>query len=495
MVNPTDYVKEVVEQAGVPSHETASFEENEHGLSVTYRTVSGDWIKILPPTRSNGGYLIKPLRAPQREERSQNRYLVMPWFSKGVNAAANRTFLPECLLFDERKEVYKIQIPFGDDVPPTLAGRTIVYLKNIEGAPLDCQSENIWSPTEYPVETIRSCITALWELQKLGDQWLEENLVRASRLSHEDRELMGYDRVFETVTDSLGISSFSKEEIIGQGEALLAALKKRTEEQSEQIKISTAAIARKLDLPEESPSDELAEAFLEKQSPHYTSARESYEKKWKDVIFPRELFCAEREKLWPEETLHLGKEIAQLQIAEELAQDILENKAALTLKLLKNLCELEGHYRQVDLFPKGVVHQDGHPAQFVKLPDDQIAIVDIFNISVDVCFADLANNYLYKFVRSYHNEQITEVRALDYIKALLIPEWVGDHGEHLLSYNVASLWNHITSITDSYNLEQGAVEDINLAVTLERFSRELDSRLKYEQTYRQKLFPKIPSHR
>lgn len=456
--------------------DSSSITSVEQGLSSIFclRTSHGiSWVKFSHRPGSNGAFFIKHLVSPNPEKlkhgkkrRELSRSLILK-----INELAKRQLLPSPLPLNEKGDVFEHTVK---DSPAHLTRTTLTYWSDLPGKPPECTSPNIWDPCSYSTQTVRSLANTLWEVQKLGDQALQEIAPDLDSLSHENRKLIGYETIKHDLLQSLGVSLSAPENLLEQlkdsKSRLHTDLQTKAKKRQQVINNQKIQLANQLGITN-TDLNAIAKAFLLKNTP--TKQSES--------SFQQILFYAERDRSWNQEALFLGRTIAQLMLAEEMAKDILENNAACIHSLLTKLYNLQKHYQNTDSFPKGIVHQDAHPAQF-HVSEGRFSILDLDDLSYDVCFADLANVYVYKIVRAYHQKKISKNQAIDLLNAVLIPNWIGAHGPNILSHNIASFWNEVMTLIDSYNLTNP--QEINLAVTLKGFLEELSNREDYENTYR-----------
>ena len=152
---------------------------------------------------------------------------------------------------------------------------------------------------------------------------------------------------------------------------------------------------------------------------------------------------------------------------------------------------MEKNDRSIRSFPKGIVHQDAHPAQFIRVSDQALAVVDTLNLSYDVAYTDLAGEYLFKIVRAYHRKEISKKTALIYLKATLLPDWVDGKQQHLFSCPIIAFANQGLSLADCYRIDEKNADRIHLAVNLDSFVSEFLMRMDYDQTYQNQLLPSL----
>ena len=163
--------------------------------------------------------------------------------------------------------------------------------KHVPGDKAYCYTTNIWDPIYYSTETIRAMVYTLWKFQQLGNKWLNkysphERKVMIETLSHEDRKLLGYEKIRFMLLDALGITHYSEKEIENQLHDLTSNLhqdlKKRAQSRWEKIHEMTLSILKKCGFSEKTPLNDLSEMFLNRPSISWKEALRGYETRtWK----------------------------------------------------------------------------------------------------------------------------------------------------------------------------------------------------------------------
>ena len=184
-----------------------------------------------------------------------------------------------------------------------------------------------------------------------------------------------------------------------------------------------------------------------------------------------------------------ARELAQLSIAHDIAQDICENQASLTGKLLRQVCCLDKYYHQLEKAPLGFVQGNAHPYQFMLTPENQWVLLDSDQTSVQFYLRDIAIEYVAKIVRSHLNGEIDREKTMEYLDATLIPEWIGEYGSTLLSCDILAFAKEIQTLSDAYSLDRKRISSLNLTITLPLFTQALEARITRDQFYRSELYP------
>jgi len=509
-VQESDCIIQILSAAGVPpsSLKTASLESRERGLSSIYRLTDGKsevrWIKFSGARGSSGSFFIKNSVDPDEEviEHGKYRREVMRELILGINNLAKRQLLTSPLPLDSEGKSFEYSVDsslVNLEATPHLAGTHMTLWQHVPGErPVRFfNSFSVYDPCAYEVKTLRTLVCALLELQKLSQKWLSLQLDPEKikfTLSHEDRKLIGYEPLKDLILNSLGLDGepeVVKALLHDPTSSIHEKLRSTAKSRLEEIERKKVSIAEKLEIDTSTDLEALAQIFLKNQLPPWTTALvESEKRRGVDSIsFQQAVFCAEREKIWPTNILLLGRRIAQLLLAKEVAENILNKDAALVLSLLSKLCDLKESYTYTEKFPSGIVHHDPHPAQF-HIWNGEPSILDLNNISYDIGIADISNVYVYKIVRAYVQKSISREKAIELLNAVLIPEWVGKDGIHLLSYNIASFWNQGIHLARCFELKQKDTPRVNLAVSLQSFLNELENRSEYDRVYRE-LFPEL----
>lgn len=459
------------------------------------------FLKLSDKQGARGGFFIKFLnRGTWKEQeagkirRRQVRHLV-----SSANRKAGRQLAPEPLCFKEGVFEYRVPerigcIPvFSDSV-----GCIMTRWAEVKGTHVEMLEANgkRHDPTSYSPETVRKLVHHLWTFQKMAGSALENKDVEL--LIHEQRHPQGWQAISTSLLATFGLTqdhleALKDEELCSPD--VIEALRSKAALKAEEITRALLEVATRLGVPEETTLEELSKRFL-LQYP-LESTRElnlSITSHVEGLPLQETVFYADREQRWPQEVLWLGRRLSQLIVANELVSDILHDKARSTLRLLRGLARLEARYERVRHLPHGIVHQDGHPVNFLT-DHDELSLLDLDNISWDVAFSDLSNVYVYKVVRGFVNGKLSKLQTIQLLDAILIPDWVEEHIEEILDSNIASFWNHSRDLADCYELDPIHVNELNVAVTLESFLTELAKREQYDQVYRGELIPLLHEFR
>ncbi len=464
-------------------------------LSRVYRLEESrgvSYLKIADREGARGGFFIKFLNRGDSDGREAGglrrrhvRHLVI-----SINNRVGRQVAPHPLCLGENVFEYRVPQALPEvSVFKDAIGCVMTRWQEVQGDHLGmlAKGAKVHDPISYSPQTVRRLANHLWEFQKLANEALIERgqTGDVECLAHEQRALLGYQALCWPLLSALGLSQEHLDTLSEKKEGLRAqaVLKAKA------IQTACEEVAGTLGLSGAGTLQDIAATFLTRYPLEGAKKLNlSITSQVQGTPFQEAVFYADRDGLWSPEVLRLGRRISQLMVANEIVEDILNGGAKLTLELLKGLVELQKRYQRVEVLPKGVVHHDGHPHNFLAR-DGELALLDPDDISWGMAFADLSNVYVYKIVRGYVGEKLDQSQAVKLLDAALIPDWVGEHAQNILDYNVVGFWNHCRHLSECYALDPSSISGINVAVTLKSFLKELSTREHYDQVYRDTLFP------
>lgn len=260
---------------------------------------------------------------------------------------------------------------------------------NLAPLPLAPKKTNIWNVTSYTPETLFECSSALGELQKVAFRYLEickqTKLVKGkkslseistkieNKLKHEQKALLGYDKILDDFLSALEISELKplEEALQYKGEKLAQLVAEKVADLSGS---SVAELQKKFRdhylIPTYVPKEEAA---LYVESP-----------------FNKLIFAAERDRWWTLDVRQAAKVLVRLEQADILAHTLKTKPDELTT-FIEWLKWFKTTYLSVEACPKGLVHQDPTPVNLQRnLIDGKISLIDLEEVSLDIRFADIS---------------------------------------------------------------------------------------------------------
>ena len=507
-----EFVRKCLADAGMKNTAQLDIDFHERSLSVVYKVTDEGkalfWAKSRSYSISSGGYFPKIINGPfstKAYTQGQIRRKYSRKLIQDINSASGTTLLVPYYPFDEEQTVWEYFTGVEPDIPSSYLRNNVMTLwVNVDGeANPYYQSKYKWNPCAYSVEVIKELAQLLYKISKAGDQVLnatQDRLALETLLAHEYKEPVDFENLTRSLLVSFGLGSFSLERALEEAKkpqsSMRQALYKKAQLQLKEIKKNTIVLAHQLGVSESTTLEDLAKKFLDQADPTFRSALVKHEKELETIPFLHALFSAEREGIWPQKTIFLGRRIAQLIMAAQIASDICEDNASSLCHLLQQLDDLKTHYLYVKNAPKGVIHGNAHPCQFLLTKDKQWVLADNDNVSVGFFLGDISVDYVAKIVRGYSKGTVNEEEALDLLQAVLIPEWVEEqHRAKVLSYPIVAFAKEAYNLVYAYSLSQENAGKINLTLPPKEFIEGLGERFAYDQLYREQLYKKIPKEK
>jgi len=496
-------LRKLLSHAGMLSERVAELKfrkSTEGNLCYVYEVTEGDhrtFLKIADKSGARGGFFIKFLRRGDINEENAGtlRRHHVRWLVPLVNEKMGRDVVPNPLCLGEGVFEYRVPAQIdGSAVPEQFVGCVMSHWSAVEGShpKLNNPDAKVHDPSSYHVDDIRLMAGLLRDFQTAASPVLKplQEAGKLGELSHEQRRLSGLKEVMNAVLGAFGMDQNDLEKLGVDGTAL-QKLSSAAKEQSARLEDEVKKLSQELFSDDSHSLNEICEWFLErypvgapiKLNMAVTSQVDG-------APFQEKVFQMEKGNLHPKEAVQLGRRISQLLVCREMVNDILNHDAEKVCALLKGLTSLIVRYERLEKFPMGIVHQDGHPQNFL-MEEGLPAMLDPDDLSYDYAFSDLSNVYVHKIVRAYTAGSIDKEKAIELLNAVLIPEWVREHGPDILDLLVASLWNHAEDLAACFRLDRSVVDGLNLAVTLNSFLEQLESREKEDLVYREELFPSL----
>jgi len=488
----------VIKEAGVDTQQFASYavEKSLKGnLCIVYRLssqVAQFVVRLAPRPGPAGGFFIKflPQSQPEVVEHGQKRRELARALTERINETAGRVLIPVCCPLSKGGYEHRVSSEFPDADTYDFQGRTMTLWTYLPGGHLKTVKPGAkpHDPCNYSPEALNRIARLLITTQTYASKSMEG--LSLELLRHELRS---------PIDEPLGAHLLSALGMEEQELSLLSANPKVVREKlesfaitsAERVSATKACIADRLNVPPDTKLEELCTHFLQRQPAVGSDQIPVQVTSYADgAKFAEQVFFAQRNATWPAQALETGKRLAQLLVLQDLVHDIQANDSKRTLELLTGLVDARQRANRMQNVPLGFVHQDAHPLQFLSY-EGELSILDPDDWSIDHRYADLANVYLYKIVRGYVSKQISEERAVELLQAVLIKDWVQGFEQNLLDHNVVSLWYAARHLSAALSLDDSNLPDYNLAVTLNTFMKELNSRVAYDQVYRTQLLPKV----
>lgn len=384
---------------------------HEGGLAITFKITSPEgmfYLKFHEAEGARGGPFLKhliPLDDPRiREHAEKRRHFVRKMLDSVLEQRA--TLIPRPCYFDLlplpmaiqklRKQngqvVAELRVE-GEGAPPRLQGMvgTLWLGLDIQHIPtLSPEKKDVWNPLDYSPENVFLCTATIDEFQAKADFFLQKKdpVKLCHKLQHEQRALMGYDRLVGEFLSSLDHAS----DLETFGKTILSRIEERL------LQASASSIT------------ELENRFLASVSIPAEQAQ---------LPFQKLLFIAERERLWTPAQRMEGKAIDQLRQAETMAQAMIKDPNKF-LSLIEDLQKFKVTYARLEQLPLAMVPQDAHPFNFfINQADANTSMLDLEDLSMGTRLADLSTVYVFKILRGLAQKKITQELAVEYLKAVI----------------------------------------------------------------------------
>lgn len=302
----------------------------------------------------------------------------------------------------------------GENYPAQLNGMVGTLWKelDIQHIPtLSLEKKDVWNPLDYSLENVSCCTATIGEFQTKAEWFLKDKIqskVQAgkgsieqiqekiqNKLQHEQRDLKGYDSLVNEFLSSLELKISSTDlatdlQVFGQ------KILNRVQERLSQNQVSSIA--------------EFQNCFL---------ADISFPSEYASCPFQKLLFVAERERWWTSSKRTEGKTIDQLQQAEIIAQELVQDPKRF-LSIIEDVLKFKATYEKLKQMPQAIVPQDAHPFNFfINQADGNTTMLDLEDVSMGVRFADLSTVYVFKILRGLIYQKITKFQAIEYLQAAI----------------------------------------------------------------------------
>lgn len=476
----TATVQSILTTAGMPKDlaTNCEIEEDKEGnLSVTFKLTFPNqricFLKFHEREGARGGPFIKhllPISDESTQKHAEKRRRFLRKVLESIVLYYRPTLVPRPLYFDlsddsmglektKAKQGVFAEFRVGTSIP-RLEGLVGTLWEGLEldHLPLSVKGASPHDPIHYSPEMVRRCTAGLGELQREAAKVIEEKIQKKEgtpetnrlkleeKLKHEQRSLIGYPQLAKELSDTLGdVETFPM-----RGKMLIKEIQDQC-----QIEFNDSSI------------EGCQQKFL-----HEVTIPE----KFRELPFNKQVFLAEKERWWSQESLFKGKRLAQLKEAYYIAQALLNQDQGL-LEFVEFLQGFKATYLRMEKLEKSVVPQDGHPFNFfTNREDGKTSMLDLEDLSIGARFADLSTVYLYKILRAYLNKKISKDDATALIHATL--DGYNSEASHpltkeelacIVDYNLAIFLNHFSQIGLSLRRNPNELNSYNLAVTLSDF--------------------------
>jgi|GEM_PF-3697789 hypothetical protein len=480
-------IQHFLEAGGMP-HELSQACEiqpvSEGGLAITFKIESPSgifYLKFHEAEGARGGPFLKhllPINDPEMRVHAEKRRRFVRKMLNSV-VAYRSTLIPQPSYFDLQPHPMAIQKlkgqvkaelrVEGEIYPPRLSGMvgTLWRGANLQHIPtLSPEKRNVWSPLDYSLANVSLCTATIGELQTQAAIFVESKIqskVAAgkgsreevqskihSKLQHEQRALIGYERLVDEFFSSLKLDVASPDRaghLQAFGEQILHQIQGR-------------------------PS--IAE------SQHQFLASVAIPPGYEEHTFQQLLFIAERERWWTPEERRKGKAIDQLHQAATIAQELAKDPTRV-LSLIEELLKFKGVYEELQQLPQAIVPQDAHPFNFFFNEEDRrITMLDLEDLSMGVRFADLSTVYAFKILYGLELGKITKDQANAYLKAAidgynsqvaspLSPQEL----KLMVDYAIGVFLNFLPQFGIILRMNPNELDAYNLAMSLDAFMQQL----------------------
>jgi hypothetical protein len=518
-INP-EFVRPILIEAGMPSAVASSCKIEpvpEGSLAITFKIALSDgkvcFLKFCDAEGAKGGIALKhllPIDDTCMREHAAKRHRFVRKALDYVIANNRATLIPRPLYFDlstepmssqKRKEregifaEYRVNLNFaGANTPTVLPDMVATLWQGLEIEhlpPLSAEEKNVWEPMKYAPEVIFKCTAAIGELQKWAEQFVAETIDRKVRcqkgspeeirkkidqkLQHEQRALKGYDILMQDFLTALGVVDLSQldHSLKQRGQELLQIIDHHLQEsRAETVCELQQHFRTEFPIPDEKPEQ------------------------FETLDFHKLIFVAERKKWWTPEIRNRAKSLAQLGQAEKMARSF-ENEPNAIIQLIHFLEAFKTTYAKLETLPQAIVPQDGHPFNFFQNQvDGKTTMLDLEDLSKAARFADLSTVYIFKIIRGFIGQMITQTEAAALIQATIdgynseVATPLNSEELSLMAdYALAVFLNHLPQFGMILRMEEKDLNSYNLAMSQEEFLLQFEKLQKISQTWTEKFLP------
>ena len=327
---------------------------------------------------------------------------------------------------------------------------------------------NVHDPIDYAPEMIFQCSALLGELERTSTTFLQSFIQTKAlqstktssevqrglekKLQHEQRYPLGYSFLMEDFLLAVGVSLSGDRKTLlkRRGEAILSSIEK--------VCIGEFGC---------SDIDALQNDFLIQHPTTDSSQTDD---------FSKQVFAGEREGWWTEEEREQAKRLTQLGEAKKMAEAFMTAPDQI-LDLISFLEDFKETYQRIDTLKKAIVPQDAHPFNFFQNQvDRKVSMLDLEDMSMGVRFNDLSTVIIYKTIRGYIDQKITEEAALALIKAAIRGynseasiKLTEEELSIMMDYSIAVFLNHLQQFGVILNLDKKNLCRYNPAFSIESF--------------------------
>lgn len=489
----------------------------EGDLAITFKvTLSGEkifFLKFSEIEGAKGGPFLKHLipvdQAEVRGHAEKRRRVVRKIFDWVVKNHRS-TLVPCPCYFDLSDDVMTLQKAKEKEgvfsecrisstcVEPLLTETVATLWTGLNLAPLPLAPEktNIWNVTSYTPEILFECSSALGELQREASKYVDmrrqAKLVKGrgsvdqiririeEKLKHEQKALLGYDKILDDFLLALEISDLKP---------LEEALQQRGE------KLAQLVAQKVADLGGSSVGG-LQKQFRDRYPiPRHVPIKET--ELYVESPFKKLIFAAERERWWTFDVRCAAKVLVRLEQAEILARSLKTEPGELAT-FIDWLKSFKTTYVSVEACPRGLVHQDPSPVNLQRnLVDGKISLIDLEEVSWDIRFADISR-YICSILQAFNAETITFQEAAAMVQATfdgyhsqVSERLTQDELGHITDYGLALALNFLPQFGFILRLVDGDLNKFNLAMSLDDFLKQVRSHQKLCQLWSEKFLPAV----
>ncbi|MEL7431298.1 MAG: hypothetical protein AAGI90_02045 [Chlamydiota bacterium] len=476
----------------------------ERGMTHIYKVHNTQtwYLKFTPQKRrSVGVFYPKRLWSPTTHESSlhgiRRREALRPLIRK-INALSGRHLLIPPHPIDQEGKIWELMTPGPEELScPVLANNLATGWLGIEAVanPQHDGSPDLWDPKIYPASNLRALAMHLKKISDLAIATMDDTSL--STLRHERDRYLQYDNLIVPFLSVWGVSQFSLQDVLEgmdnpysqEWQELTSQARKKIE----QIDHRLADIRKIHHLDEKTSLESIKNDFYKKVEPIFLQQEKSDNF---DYLPPRlrffyALFSLEREGLISEETRLLGRNLAQCDIAYQLANDILYNQGVITKALFELLHNIQSYYKTVQRAPKSLIHGNAHPHEFLQDKKGNWTLGGCEYLHVGCVYRDIAQEYVRKLVKSYLLQETSQDDTLEKIEAVLVPGWFDSFWPDIMGYCVVEFAQELETLFFAYSMDLEKIDFLNLTITPETFLKEMRERLTFENCYRNELFPLI----
>jgi len=437
-----DSIRPILMQAGMPAAivDTSSIAEVEdssasHVFKILLPGGEVFFVKFCEREGARGALSLKhliPIDDAATRKHAEERHRFIREALKSV-VSYRETLVPRPLYFDlsdgAQGALAEYRVPRSNET--VLAGTVGTLWQGMKLTHLPTLSSDdsyVWDPIHYAPEQMFACAAALGEFQREMGPFVEQAELEKT-LAHEQRSLVGYDRLMQDFTEALALAN------------------------ADVFQTSTAGA--------------LQNQFLETVE---------VPEKYRTLDFHKLIFTAERDRWWTPEIRNTAKALARLGQAEEIARAVRDSDPRL-LQCIQYLQDFKPTYAKIEGLPKAIVPQDAHPFNFLRNElDDKITMLDLEDVSMSARFTDLSTVYVYKILRGLIKQNITEAKALALIRAVCdgynseVAEPLTEKELSLMTdYNLADFMNHLTQFGIILRQSPNELNAYNLMFSLNEF--------------------------